>query len=66
MIKHNQELRNILETLLDDVLNDFPEAVLAEEEEYEDLLEVCTKEEMNAFDDYFAIMKLLNRMEGFK
>jgi uncharacterized protein YerC len=52
--------------LLDDVLNDFPEAVLAEEEEYEDLLEVCTKEEMNAFDDYFAIMKLLNRMEGFK
>jgi hypothetical protein len=21
---------------------------------------------MNAFDDYFAIMKLLNRMEGFK
>jgi hypothetical protein len=63
MIKQNKELRVILNELLDNVLNDYPECLLAELESYDDLVEFCTKEEMNAFDDYFAIMQLLNRME---
>lgn len=63
MIKNNQTLKHILNELRSNVINDYPECLMIDYEDYDDLKEFCSNEEMNAFDDYFAITMLLSRIE---